>query len=246
MKTEVKMNVLMSTYNGEQFIENQIKSIMEQKNCNVILSIRDDGSTDTTVDIIRCLQKKYPNCIHLFVGKNIGYRRSFLKLLELAEVADYYGFADQDDLWKEDKCIRGIQKLQNIEIGLYVSSIELVDERNEKLGFRDLTTSPNNIKSYFIRHRLPGCGMIFTNKLKDLAIEFCKNDIENRYIDHDLIIGSLAYAFGIVIRDNKAYFYHIRHQNSVTVGGRGIIERIKMEKFILFERKNVHYDLAKK
>ena len=89
-----RIEILMSAYNGDKFIEEQIESIMRQRDVDVHLTIRDDGSSDETVSVIKKLQVKYPNAISVHVGENIGYRKSFLRLLDLAVDADYYGFAD--------------------------------------------------------------------------------------------------------------------------------------------------------
>lgn len=242
----MKINILMSTYNGEKYIDRQVETILNQLGCDVLLTIRDDGSFDDTVKKIKNLQKKFPGHIQLHCGQNIGYRRSFCRLVQLSDLnSDYYGFADQDDVWDSDKCVKGVEKIYGQKIALYISSVRLTDEEGKQIGYQDLTLTPNTIMSYFSRHRLPGCGMIFTKDLRDIAVRFLEEDIENQQIDHDLVIGSLAYSYGKVIRDQQAFFDHIRHKNSVTSGGRGILNRIKMEKFILFQRIDVHYDLAK-
>lgn len=80
MSKRYKIAILLSSYNGEQYIEEQIKSIMNQVGCEVILVIRDDGSKDRTVDVVKRLQKNYSERIILHCGENLGYRRSFMEL----------------------------------------------------------------------------------------------------------------------------------------------------------------------
>ena len=87
----------MSTYNGEAFVAEQLESIINQTYKNIEIVIRDDGSSDNTVGIIKEYQKKYNN-IKLYEGKNVGFVKSFFELLSLAK-ADYYSYADQDDVW---------------------------------------------------------------------------------------------------------------------------------------------------
>jgi len=72
------INVLLSTYNGEKYIQEQIRSVLSQKNCNVEFLIRDDGSTDNTMNIIQSL--KLSNA-KLILGENIGLVKSFLFLI---------------------------------------------------------------------------------------------------------------------------------------------------------------------
>lgn len=88
-----KVIVLMSTYNGERHLVEQIESILNQEGVDVRLMIRDDGSNDKTVEIAR----KYTDDV--VVGDNIGFRYSFLELIKNAPEAEYYALADQDDIW---------------------------------------------------------------------------------------------------------------------------------------------------
>ena len=128
---------------------------------------------------------------------------------------------------------------------LYTSPVTICDVNLTEIGLNNIN-SPNCIESYYARHRLSGCTMVFSKKLCDIAKNFyVQHYVNNRYIDHDLIIGSLAYCYGTVIRDNKSYILHRRSSSSITSGGRGIRNRIKTEMFILFQRKDCHYDLGR-
>ena len=85
--------ILMSTYNGEKYIREQINSILSQTYHDWILYIRDDGSTDDTLSIIRSYIDVYPDKIFLYKNSlgNLGFARSFMFLLENIK-ADYYMF----------------------------------------------------------------------------------------------------------------------------------------------------------
>ena len=71
--------VIMSTYNGEKFIRKQIDSILFQQNVNIILCIRDDGSKDSTIEIINTYKRYFKNIIisEEFCGDNLGPMKSF-------------------------------------------------------------------------------------------------------------------------------------------------------------------------
>ena len=89
-----KCLVLLSTYNGEKYIREQIDSLIEQKGIQLDILIRDDGSRDKTVEIIEMIQSKYKNSIRLYKGKNIGIHNSFAQLIELApDGYDFYLFS---------------------------------------------------------------------------------------------------------------------------------------------------------
>ena len=92
-----KVVVLMSTYNGEKYIQEQLESILTQTYHNIKIYVRDDGSSDQTLEIL----KKYENenKIILLKGTNKGFIGSFLTLLKECEEADYYAWCDQDDIW---------------------------------------------------------------------------------------------------------------------------------------------------
>ena len=94
MKT---VQILLSSYNGEKYISRQIDSILRQKDVEIHLLIRDDGSTDGTRAIIKEYEKKYPANVEVVFGENMGWKKSFFTLLRLAGDYDYYAFADQDD-----------------------------------------------------------------------------------------------------------------------------------------------------
>ncbi|MDD6259333.1 MAG: glycosyltransferase [Erysipelotrichaceae bacterium] len=73
--------VLMSTYNGERYLKEQVDSILDQNGVAITLLIRDDGSTDHTVDILNEYANNHDN-IHVIKGKNIGVKRSFFSLMQ--------------------------------------------------------------------------------------------------------------------------------------------------------------------
>ena len=103
-----KIQILMSVYNGEKYLETQIKSILsqdcERKNiAKVTLLIRDDGSSDNTHEILNKYSKLYPDSIRWYKGENIGVINSFFDLVEHSDEVDYYAFSDQDDYWLPDK-----------------------------------------------------------------------------------------------------------------------------------------------
>ena len=103
-----KVTILMSTYNGEKYLEEQIDSLLNQTYKNISILIRDDGSKDNTVHIIKEKKKSNDN-ITLIEGKNVGFIKSFLELINLAEKSDYYAYCDQDDVWMEEKIQRAVE-----------------------------------------------------------------------------------------------------------------------------------------
>ena len=93
-----KILILMSTYNGEKYLSEQLNSLLLQENVNIKILIRDDGSTDNTHKILNFYSSNYPN-ISWYTGENKGPALSFMDLLFNAPESDYYAFCDQDDVW---------------------------------------------------------------------------------------------------------------------------------------------------
>lgn len=243
-----RVNILLSSYNGEEYIAEQIDSVMNQVNIEPLLTIRDDGSTDRTVAIAKEKAKEYPERIKVICGNNVGYRRSFLTLLNLAEYSDYYGFCDQDDFWLPEKCIKAIERIEDTQKSciLYASGVILTDENLAVIGRTDSWNMPLTVESYFTRQRLAGCTYIFDNALRNIALRFSElNYPKAQMPDHDFVLGSCAFSCGTVVLDRNTYIYHRRHGNSVTSGGLGVLNRIKVESGLVFKRKQVQSTMAR-
>ena len=238
MKTVI---VIMSTYNGEKYIEEQIRSIMEQESVNIILYIRDDNSTDGTVKKIDILKDKYPGRIMFEYGENLGYKKSFLKALSDAPDGDYYAFSDQDDVWCKEKCIRAVtileQKGNNCK--LYASAQIMVDEHLNQIGYKEFSGMKPIIEASFTRHRLPGCTFLFRKEIKKYASNFANLDLDDVHMpSHDFVVTACSIATGDIFIDNESYIQYRRLNNSLTPGGSGILKRFKHESNLLFHNKN--------
>ena len=101
----VKVAVLLSTYNGERFLCEQLDSLITQSFKDIVVHIRDDGSTDRTVNILNDYRARFPEIFQVYIGDNLGSSASFNWLLENIH-ADIYFFCDQDDIWSEKKVER--------------------------------------------------------------------------------------------------------------------------------------------
>lgn len=124
--------ILMSTYNGQEFIGAQLDSILAQKGVvDLNIYIRDDGSSDNTLKIIKDYQNKFDK-IFLECGANIGPCGSFFELLKNCkniEKADIYLFSDQDDFWMPTKIQHSYETLKKISgPSLYSSVLGVVDQ----------------------------------------------------------------------------------------------------------------------
>lgn len=110
-----KVNILLSSYNGEKYIAEQLESLLEQDYDNFEIHIRDDGSTDGTVDVVKKYIEQFPDKVFLYEEQNVGYKKSFQWLMQHCGDADYFSFCDQDDHWYPNKVCRAVEFLEKYD-----------------------------------------------------------------------------------------------------------------------------------
>lgn len=205
--------VLLSTYNGEKYLREQIESILHQKNVQIHLFIRDDGSSDNTVLILKEYKEKYDNIV-LLLEENVGYQKSFLKLVFSVGEYDFYAFADQDDVWKNEKLISAINKLKNMnEPAMYYSMMTQVDANLKIISEQQKPIRPLSKERVLFQNFVQGSTIVFNYKLYRLIIRY----YPDFNIAHDIWIPCLATYFGKVIFDLDSYILYRRHDEAVTV-----------------------------
>jgi glycosyltransferase involved in cell wall biosynthesis len=119
MSSDPVVTVLLSAYNGADFIEQQLNSLLLQTSKNFVIYVRDDGSADATRDIINqyCLNNLgvvFHVCDEL---GNLGAANSFLALLNYVKEPAYVMFCDQDDVWFPDKIEKFLSRIREVEFG---------------------------------------------------------------------------------------------------------------------------------
>lgn len=214
MHERFDITVLLSSYNGEQFIEQQIESILNQRGVHVRLVIRDDGSTDNTVKIIERLAGMNP-MISFSSGQHSGVIPSFFELLEQAtHSSHFYAISDQDDVWNADKLLNAVNELKKYSserILMYCSAVEYVDKSLNHIKFSPIF-SPDKVgfKNALVQNIATGCTMVLNNA----ALEKITLALPRTCVMHDWWIYLVVSAFGTVIYDpNSSIKYRQHHQN---------------------------------
>lgn len=210
--------VLMSTYNGSNYVEEQIESIMRQRGVSIYLIVRDDGSTDGTVKILKQLEKKYNN-IKVICEENIGVYDSFRRLIEYAPSCEYYAYADQDDIWYLDKLEIAVEQLKknSKQSVLYVGNQNCIDFKGKYLYTRlpDVFVQENAISTLF-QNQYSGCTMVFNkNLMKEIRVLYLNMDKQLK-IMHDVCTLITAQLVGKVIYDAVPHMDFRRHGNNYT------------------------------
>lgn len=206
MKT---VRVLLSTYNGEKYLEDQLESLLKQENVKVDILVRDDGSTDHTIDILERWHDE--GLLKWYKGENLGFAMSFIDLVSNAGDYDYYAFCDQDDIWYSDKLKRAVNKLEAIDedIKLYCSNVEYYKNGQTYGGIHKAIPYFDKY-TCLVRNIAPGCSMVFSPALKDLIASAPPRKI----IAHDFWIFQLAVLMGKVVYDFEPSMLYRQHENN--------------------------------
>lgn len=219
----MKVQVLMSAYNGEAYLREQLDSILAQKtrlgeeSINISLLIRDDGSTDNTKKILEEYQERFPQITYI-QGENIGACKSFFQLIQKAEKeADYIAFSDQDDVWKENKIRRalsGLKKYDDIP-AMYAGDLEIVtcDLKTIKISENTSKKFQPSFGNALVENICTGCTIVINKRLCQMAAETIP---EYAYM-HDWWLYMTASCFGKVLYDKKPFIKYRQHEGN-TIG----------------------------
>jgi glycosyltransferase involved in cell wall biosynthesis len=210
-----KVQILLSTYNGEKYIEQQLDSLLKQDYGNVEILIRDDGSKDNTISIIETYSKQYSN-IKVIKGINKGVISSFFELLsEASETADYFAFCDQDDYWKSSKVSRAVQLMEKEVSGvplLYFSRLDIVDENLQFLKHSQIPPRGVGFLNALIQNVATGCTIVFNKTMLQL-FKTRVPDV-NKVTMHDGWFYLLGAAFGKIIYDQESHLLYRQHSSN--------------------------------
>lgn len=178
------VDILLATYNGEPFLAQQLDSLLSQTFTDWRLIIRDDGSTDGTLAIIKDYSLKLGSRITVLNshGLNLGAKQNFSVLIEEA-TAPYLMFCDQDDVWlpnKIENCLAGI-RLMEAEFGTEMAmmlycDLEIVDRHLNTFApslWRYKQVDPrkeSGLRNLLLRNVVTGCASIMNRTLADLIV----------------------------------------------------------------------------
>lgn len=218
VETVETVEILMATYNGEKYINEQISSLQGQTFKNWKLIIQDDGSTDSTLEIIRNLSAD-DNRIFIVEKKShekLGAGRNFFSLLHYSK-ADFIMFCDQDDIWLPKK-IEYLLKyakenfdkktpcLVHSDAYIYNSSTGLIS--NSRVAVKDCS----RIEDFIFSHGgYQGSAMLFNKALRDISIQCDIDEVSM----HDHFITTIALSLGLVFFLNKKLMLYRLHDENV-------------------------------
>jgi len=180
MLNDTKVNIIMSTYNGEKYLKEQLESLINQSYKNWFLTIRDDGSTDQTIDIINRFSS-VDDRIKL-TSDNLGNLKScqsFGKLMaDICGTSEYVMFCDQDDIWLKDKIERSVDAMRALEKNessdrplMVYGTYKLIDQVGNDLGLEepDYSMIPS-LNLLLSQNYIYGCTMLINKSLLGLSV----------------------------------------------------------------------------
>lgn len=215
--------ILMATYNGCKYIVEQLQSLINQTYTNITIYIRDDGSTDNTLDIIQTFTLNYPDKIILIKDETFhrGPKDGFMWLLSKVE-ADYYMFCDQDDVWLPFKIEHTLKRMKEVERNnpekavMIHTDLVIVDKDLKQIFpsfwvWRHFNVDLNkHFKFCPIGNVFTGCTMMINNFCKPIVFPM------SSYASmHDEWIGLKVSQFGIVENLKEQTILYRQHDSNV-------------------------------
>jgi rhamnosyltransferase len=228
-----KIVILLAAYNGEKWIEQQIATILNQKDVDLYLYISVDISTDRTYKIVYDLSQNYSNIVVLPYGRRFGGAApNFYRLLLEVPIEnyDYVAFSDQDDIWLEEKLINAIDILERENAFGYSSDLVAFWENGKRKYIKK--SFPQVPYDFLFESPGPGCTFVLKRQFVLSLREYLKLYIQVNDLDwHDWIVYAYArtHSYKWII-DESSYIMYRQHKNNqlgVNAGVRAFFNRVK-------------------
>lgn len=230
------VSIVMATYNGARFINEQLDSIFAQDYPNIEIIASDDKSTDSTVDILEDYQKTsstYPMAIYSNES-NLGYTKNFEQALRYCK-GDYIAFCDQDDIWEPNKVSTQILAIQKNKSLATYSDAFLVDDSGHNLNIILWSavlgeTPPENVdfRAFYLKNCVTGCTLLIHRKLLESALPFPAS------VPHDWWLAYQA-AYHKRLTYSKKKLIHYRQHGGNVFGAGSKIRKKKLSYYLKYK-----------
>lgn len=198
------ITILLATYNSEQYIREQLDSLFAQNYKEWRLVVRDDCSSDNTINIIREYIERYPGKITIIdnKGKSLRAYRNFYELISKVE-SDYYMYCDHDDVWLPNKIELSMNKMKEVEKEdtpvIIHTDMKVVDQNLSIISesfwnYSRLLPERTRFEELVLCNSVNGCTMLFNRKARDLALPHV-----NHATMHDMLVTQTVAANGGII-----------------------------------------------
>ncbi|MGO9434489.1 MAG: glycosyltransferase family 2 protein [Terracidiphilus sp.] len=219
----------MATWNGAEFIEEQLESLFSQTFQDFRLIVRDDGSSDSTLRIVETYRSCHSD--RIVIRRNLrreGACRTFSLLAEESTAA-YVAFCDQDDVWRSDKldlsytAAKQIEAERGVHIPVLVfSDMTLIGQDSELLApsmwkMKHVNPHRASLGAMLVQNLVNGCTMLGNRSLLLLG-----TPIPREAIMHDFWLGLVAAAFGVLCPVNETAVRYRQHEHNTLGAGGGL------------------------
>lgn len=223
--------ILLSTYNGERYLAEFLESLVRQTFSDFELIVRDDGSTDDTLAILRSFEGRIAIRVIESSG-NVGAARSFMRLL--SECGSHYSvflFADQDDYWYPDKVARAANVMAtNAKVpSLYFSRLEVVSESLQHIKYSRIPRL-STFDNVLVENVATGCTVAMNSAARVIVLRSPPSGI----IMHDWWCHLVVSAFGKIIYDETPTLKYRQHGANVVGASRGFLDEVlrRVQRFV--------------
>lgn len=229
------VDILMATYNGAAFVEEQVRSIIQQTFTNWRLLIHDDGSIDATMDILHRLAEEDNRIVLIEDGmQHFGVARNFIHLVALS-TAPYCMFCDQDDVWQPNKVEKMVHAIEQcdptIPQVLYTNSFLWSPERGI-ISDKNTLTYPTTLRqTLFLNTGIQGAAAIFNRAMCEVIEQPL-----SYYAMHDHVLLLAGICFGEVRYLHESLMWYRQHSNNLTGNAPGSIRK-KIQ--LMWQNRNV-------
>lgn len=231
-----RVNVLLTTHNGAKFLRNQLESIDAQSWPEIRVTVRDDGSTDGTDELLEEWARGKHH-VTLLRGTRLGVTRNFFTLLASSDDdSEYFAFSDQDDVWLPTKVERAVEALRvcrTDEPAMYCTRLEFVDENLGHLGYSSV---PRRLgfANAVVENIATGCTLVLNRCARQLVCE----RLPEKALIHDWWCYLVLSAFGKVIYDGRPSIRYRQHASNLTGGTPSTLELFgrRFLRFLRYEK----------
>jgi glycosyltransferase involved in cell wall biosynthesis len=228
--------ILLCSYNGERFIREQLDSIRTQTYGNWKVWVSDDGSSDGTLEILSEYRQAWgADRLEVLRGPSQGFAANFLSLVCRPEIeADYFSYADQDDVWEMDKLARALDHLEKFVAdgpALYCSRTTLVDESGTQLGLSPLFTQKPDFRNALVQNVGGGNTMVFNAEARRILLAAGPNlDV----VAHDWwTYVAISAAGGRILYDPKPTLLYRQHGGNLIGSNQGWSARLARVRLLM-------------
>ena len=225
MLNKQKITILLATYNGEEFLDEQLNSLNNQNIDNINILVSDDGSTDNTLIILDKWRAKWiKGSFTILVGPQKGFCENFRFLINSLDADDtFVAFCDQDDVWHANKLNNALKRLASIDVNaqaMYCSRSRLIDAEGREIGFSPIFSKKPTFGNALVQSLAGGNTIVLNFAAFKLLRESAKR---TTFFSHDwwcyqIIMG----AGGHVIYDSVPQIDYRQHGNNIFGRNKGV------------------------